>query len=121
MSRPLFNNMDLGQEAPKATAGRMKLDHSTGNLLAFNASGTGSAAPHSPRRCPLRRHAVVEGVVGKFLSLCDNSSQKWPAHDLAVNYGEFATIQNPTPTGNLSVTNCHGLEKVDGEANIFKK
>jgi hypothetical protein len=40
-----LDNIGLGQEITKATAGRMKLDRSTENLLAFNASGTGSAAP----------------------------------------------------------------------------
>jgi hypothetical protein len=34
--------MGLGQEITKATGGRMKLDRSTENLLAFNASGSKS-------------------------------------------------------------------------------
>ena len=37
--------MGLGQEVAKATGGRMKLDRSTENLLAFNSSGAGTAAP----------------------------------------------------------------------------
>jgi hypothetical protein len=37
-----LNNMGLGQEITKATGGRMKLDRSTENLLAFNASGSKS-------------------------------------------------------------------------------
>jgi hypothetical protein len=37
-----LDNMGLGQEITKATAGRMKLDRSTENLLAFNASGSKS-------------------------------------------------------------------------------
>ena len=36
--------MGLGQEITKATGGRMKLDRSTENLLAFNANGSGTAA-----------------------------------------------------------------------------
>ena len=39
-----LDNMGLGQEITKATGGRMKLDRSTENLLAFNASGAGTAA-----------------------------------------------------------------------------
>jgi hypothetical protein len=34
--------MGLGQEITKATGGRVKLDRSTENLLAFNASGSKS-------------------------------------------------------------------------------
>jgi hypothetical protein len=37
-----LDNMGLGQEITKATGGRMKLDRSTENLLAFNASGSKS-------------------------------------------------------------------------------
>jgi len=37
-----LDNMGLGQEVTKATAGRVKLDRSTENLLAFNASGSKS-------------------------------------------------------------------------------
>ena len=37
-----LDNMGLGQEITKATAGRMKLDRSTENLLAFNAGGSKS-------------------------------------------------------------------------------
>jgi len=40
-----LDTIGLGQEVTKATDGRMKLDRSTENLLAFNASGTGSATP----------------------------------------------------------------------------
>ena len=40
-----LDNMGLGQEITKATGGRMKLDRSTENLLAFNANGTGTSAP----------------------------------------------------------------------------
>ncbi len=40
-----LDNMGLGQEVAKATGGRMKLDRSTENLLAFNSSGAGTAAP----------------------------------------------------------------------------
>jgi hypothetical protein len=40
-----LDNIGLGQEVTKATAGRMKLDRSTENLLAFNSSGSGSTAP----------------------------------------------------------------------------
>jgi hypothetical protein len=40
-----LDNMGLGQEVTKATGGRAKLDRSTENLLAFNASGAGTAAP----------------------------------------------------------------------------
>ena len=47
-----LDNMGLGQEITKATAGRMKLDRSTENLLAFNASGTGSAAPSAQGDAP---------------------------------------------------------------------
>ena len=39
-----LDNMGLGQEVTKATSGRAKLDRSTENLLAFNASGAGTAA-----------------------------------------------------------------------------
>jgi hypothetical protein len=38
-----LDNIGLGQEITKATAGRMKLNRSTENLLAFNASGTAPA------------------------------------------------------------------------------
>ena len=38
-----LDNMGLGQEVTKATSGRAKLDRSTENLLAFNASGAESA------------------------------------------------------------------------------
>jgi hypothetical protein len=34
--------MGLGQEVTKATGGRVKLDRSTENLLAFNAGGSKS-------------------------------------------------------------------------------
>ena len=45
--------MGLGQEITKATGGRMKLDRSTENLLAFNASGTAPAAPAAGAQgCP---------------------------------------------------------------------
>jgi hypothetical protein len=37
-----LDNMGLGQEVAKATGGRMKLDRSTENLLAFNSSGSKS-------------------------------------------------------------------------------
>ena len=37
--------MGLGQEITKATGGRLKLDRSTENLIAFNSSGAGTAAP----------------------------------------------------------------------------
>jgi hypothetical protein len=37
-----LDNMGLGQEITKATGGRMKLDRSTENLLAFNADGSKS-------------------------------------------------------------------------------
>jgi hypothetical protein len=40
-----LDNMGLGQEVTKATSNRLKLDSSTENLLAFNASGAGSTAP----------------------------------------------------------------------------
>ena len=40
-----LDNMGLGQEITKATGGRMKLDRSTENLLAFNANGAGAATP----------------------------------------------------------------------------
>ncbi|MFM8764778.1 MAG: hypothetical protein ACKOEZ_08095, partial [Spartobacteria bacterium] len=39
------DTMGLGREVTKATSGRVKLDRSTENLLAFNASGAGAAAP----------------------------------------------------------------------------
>ena len=38
-----LDNMGLGQEITKATGGRMKLDRSTENLIAFNANGGGAA------------------------------------------------------------------------------
>ena len=37
-----LDNMGLGQEITKATGGRVKLDRSTENLLAFNADGSKS-------------------------------------------------------------------------------
>jgi hypothetical protein len=37
-----LDNMGLGQEITKATSGRVKLDRSTENLLAFNANGSKS-------------------------------------------------------------------------------
>ena len=37
-----LDNLGLGQEVAKATGGRMKLDRSTENLLAFNADGSKS-------------------------------------------------------------------------------
>jgi hypothetical protein len=40
-----LDNIGLGQEVTKATSGRAKLDRSTENLIAFNASGAGTAAP----------------------------------------------------------------------------
>jgi hypothetical protein len=40
-----LDNMGLGQEITKATGGRLKLDRSTENLIAFNSSGAGTAAP----------------------------------------------------------------------------
>ncbi|MFM8832003.1 MAG: hypothetical protein ACKOHM_13485, partial [Spartobacteria bacterium] len=40
-----LDNIGLGQEVTKATSGRAKLDRSTENLLAFNASGAGSTTP----------------------------------------------------------------------------
>ena len=40
-----LDNIGLGQEVTKATSNRVKLDRSTENLLAFNASRTGTAAP----------------------------------------------------------------------------
>jgi hypothetical protein len=40
-----LDNIGLGQEITKATGGRMKLDRSTQNLLAFNAS---AGSTHSP-------------------------------------------------------------------------
>ena len=42
---PRLDNIGLGQEVTKAISNRVKLDRSTENLLAFNASGTGSTAP----------------------------------------------------------------------------
>ena len=39
-----LDNIGLGQEITKTTGGRMKLDRSAENLLAFNASGTRTAA-----------------------------------------------------------------------------
>ena len=39
-----LDNIGLGQEVTKATAGRMKLDRSTQNLIAFNAKGGASSA-----------------------------------------------------------------------------
>jgi len=36
--------MGLGQEITKATGGRVKLDRSTENLLAFNADGSSAAS-----------------------------------------------------------------------------
>jgi hypothetical protein len=39
-----LDNMGLGQEITKATGGRMKLDRSTENLLAFNASGSSATS-----------------------------------------------------------------------------
>ena len=39
-----LDNIGLGQEVTKATAGRMKLDRSTENLLAFNANGSSAPA-----------------------------------------------------------------------------
>jgi hypothetical protein len=36
--------MGLGQEVTKATCGRAKLELSTENLIAFNASGAGTSA-----------------------------------------------------------------------------
>lgn len=47
-----LDNIGLGQEVTKATGGRMKLDRSTENLLAFNSSGTGSAAPAAQGDAP---------------------------------------------------------------------
>ena len=47
-----LDNIGLGQEVTKATGGRMKLDRSTENLLAFNSSGTGSAAPATQGDAP---------------------------------------------------------------------
>jgi hypothetical protein len=47
-----LDNIGLGQEVTKATDGRMKLDRSTENLLAFNSSGTGSAAPATQGDAP---------------------------------------------------------------------
>jgi hypothetical protein len=47
-----LDNIGLGQEVTKATGGRMKLDRSTENLLAFNASGTGSATPANEGDAP---------------------------------------------------------------------
>jgi hypothetical protein len=41
-----LDNLGLGQEITKATGGRVKLDRSTENLLAFNASGS-KAVPDS--------------------------------------------------------------------------
>jgi hypothetical protein len=40
-----LDNIGLGQEVTKATSNRVKLDRSTENLIAFNSSGAGSAAP----------------------------------------------------------------------------
>ena len=40
-----LDNMGLSQEVTKATSGRAKLDRSTENLIAFNSSGAGAAAP----------------------------------------------------------------------------
>jgi hypothetical protein len=40
-----LDNIGLGQEVTKATSGRVKLDRSTENLIAFNASVAGAAAP----------------------------------------------------------------------------
>jgi hypothetical protein len=40
-----LDNIGLGQEVTKATSGRAKLDRSTENLIAFNSSGAGTAAP----------------------------------------------------------------------------
>jgi hypothetical protein len=40
-----LDNIGLGQEVTKATGSRMKLDRSTENLIAFNSSGAGAAAP----------------------------------------------------------------------------
>jgi hypothetical protein len=39
-----LDNMGLGQEITKATGGRVKLDRSTENLLAFNANGSKSVS-----------------------------------------------------------------------------
>jgi hypothetical protein len=39
-----LDNMGLGQEITKVTGGRMKLDRSTENLLAFNANGSSAAS-----------------------------------------------------------------------------
>jgi hypothetical protein len=47
-----LDNMGLGQEVTKATGGRMKLDRSTENLLAFNANGAGTAAPAAQGDAP---------------------------------------------------------------------
>jgi hypothetical protein len=40
-----LDNIGLGQEVTKATSNRVKLDRSTENLIAFNSSGAGTAAP----------------------------------------------------------------------------
>jgi hypothetical protein len=40
-----LDNIGLGQEVTKATSNRVKLDRSTENLIAFNASGAGATAP----------------------------------------------------------------------------
>ena len=40
-----LDNIGLGQDVTKATSGRAKLDRSTENLIAFNSSGAGAAAP----------------------------------------------------------------------------
>jgi hypothetical protein len=40
-----LDNASIAQEVAKAISGRAKLDRSTENLLAFNASGTGSTTP----------------------------------------------------------------------------
>ena len=42
-----LDNIGLGQEVAKATSGRAKLDRSTENLIAFNASGVGSTTPNA--------------------------------------------------------------------------
>jgi hypothetical protein len=44
-----LDNMGLGQEITKATSGRVKLDRSTENLLAFNASGSKAVPDGSSR------------------------------------------------------------------------
>jgi len=40
-----LDNMGLGQEVNKAISNRVQFDRSSENLIAFNSSGAGAAAP----------------------------------------------------------------------------